>query len=105
MNLADIIRGAPAIANLAIPASEAASNAPRLATIAKIAAGPSDNSAPNAASAADPIEAEIRALLAREMRGAGADHPDYPEALRIALADPGAALEALRSNCGRARNG
>ena len=41
-------------------------------------------------------EAEIRALLAREMRGAGADHPDYPKALAIALRDPRAALEALR---------
>lgn len=37
--------------------------------------------------------AEIQALLALQCPE---DHPDYPEALRIALADPGAALEALR---------
>lgn len=38
-------------------------------------------------------EAEIRALLDREC---GRDHPDYPEALAVALRDPGAALDALR---------
>jgi hypothetical protein len=65
----------------------------------------SQSETPRTGPAHSETEAEIRALLAREMRGAGADHPDYAEALAIALADPGAALEALRSNCGRARNG
>lgn len=40
-----------------------------------------------------PQETEIRALLARQCPPS---HPDHAEALRIALADPGAALEALR---------
>jgi hypothetical protein len=43
-------------------------------------------------------EAEIRGHLARLC---GADHPDYPEALAVALADPLGALDALRNPSAR----
>ncbi len=39
-------------------------------------------------------EREIRAHLARLLPGA--EHPDFPEALAVALADPGAHLRAFR---------
>lgn len=53
-----------------------------LLTLAKQSAPPS------------PHEAEIRALLVKQCPEG---HPDFPEALRVALADPKAALDALRA--------
>jgi hypothetical protein len=43
-------------------------------------------------------ETEIRAGIGRLC---GFDHPDFPEALAVALADPRAALDALRNPSAR----
>lgn len=78
MKLADMIRGRPATAIPAIPAIRGSG----IATIARIAI-------------ANPSQAqEIRRLLALLLPGS--DHPDFPEALALALADPVRHLESFR---------
>jgi hypothetical protein len=46
----------------------------------------------------EPSNAEIQEHLTRLLPGE--DHVDFPEALKIALRDPAAALECLRSSVG-----
>ena len=84
MKLAALIRGRVATAIPAIPATAGGDKGGSVARIAKIAvATPSQ-------------EREIRHLLTFLLPGA--DHPDFCEALALALGDPGPHLEAFRTS-------
>jgi hypothetical protein len=88
------LRDRLASAKPANPASDGGNDRGGLAKIAGIAIA-----APSHSGKVTPAEeAEIRAGIGRLC---GFDHADFPEALAVALADPRAALDALRNPSAR----